>query len=198
MAGANHNLTDSFGNSALMYAVHESHYDATVELCMWYPDLNAKNNEGKTPVLMAIDGNRIEILKTLVHAGASLEASEDGMTPLMYASRNARTSKEILELLQAHDNGSLIVNHYRETAIMYAATTGNEQNLKLLLETNAKKSSFENEINVKNKNGLTALMLAASRGHTKIVEQLLNAKADLNIEDQYDRTAFMLASYNNH
>lgn len=50
-------------------------------------------------------------------------------------------------------------------------------------------------INLANKNdGKTALMYAAENGQPKIIELLINKKADLNIKDKQGRTALMLAA----
>lgn len=54
------------------------------------------------------------------------------------------------------------------------------------------------DVNAKNEQGYTALMLAAANGDAKAVSFLLNAKADPMIEDYEGNTAFNLASANGH
>lgn len=49
------------------------------------------------------------------------------------------------------------------------------------------------DINAKNKDGVTALLLAAQNGHLEVVNVLLEAKADPNIADADGDTALLLA-----
>ncbi|KAF5345969.1 hypothetical protein D9756_010931 [Leucocoprinus leucothites] len=48
------------------------------------------------------------------------------------------------------------------------------------------------------KDGWTALHLAARNGHTEIVKVLAELKADLNLQDKYGETALHLATKNIH
>jgi hypothetical protein len=54
------------------------------------------------------------------------------------------------------------------------------------------------EINETIANGLTPLMVAAQRGHLKIVTMLLHAGAKLDVQDQYGRDALALAFQGGH
>jgi len=54
------------------------------------------------------------------------------------------------------------------------------------------------DVNAKNEQGYTALMLAAANGDAEAVRFLLDAKADPMIEDNEGNTAFNLASANGH
>jgi ankyrin repeat protein len=48
-------------------------------------------------------------------------------------------------------------------------------------------------VNVQNKDKWTALMLAAAKGHVGVVRLLVEAKADLNVQDKRGRTALTVA-----
>jgi ankyrin repeat protein len=48
-------------------------------------------------------------------------------------------------------------------------------------------------VNETTENSQTALVLAAQRGHTNVVEQLLDLKADFTISDDSDRTVLHYA-----
>jgi ankyrin repeat protein len=54
------------------------------------------------------------------------------------------------------------------------------------------------EINIKNKSGRTALMLAASEGHVNIVRTLVLAGADINVTDEDEMNVLAHAADNNH
>ena len=52
------------------------------------------------------------------------------------------------------------------------------------------------DVNMPTKEGMTALMLAASVGNTEMVEILLEAGADVELQDEDGTTALMAASFN--
>jgi len=59
-------------------------------------------------------------------------------------------------------------------------------------------SKSNDDINKKNSEGKTALMLAAANGHLAIVKALITFKADVNIQDEYGETALLAACWNGH
>jgi len=54
------------------------------------------------------------------------------------------------------------------------------------------------DVNVRNNNGQTALMLAATDGYREVVKLLLAKKALVNARDKNGRTALMFASQGGH
>ena len=54
------------------------------------------------------------------------------------------------------------------------------------------------DVNAKNSDGYTALILASSNGRTEIVKMLLEKRADVNAKDKYNATALIKASSNGH
>ena len=50
-------------------------------------------------------------------------------------------------------------------------------------------------MNLQNDNYYTALIVAAREGHGKCVDLLIQAGADVNIRDEWDRTALMMAVF---
>jgi len=54
------------------------------------------------------------------------------------------------------------------------------------------------DVNAKDKNGCTALMWVASRGHVNIVKLLIDLGADVNLQDNNDNTALMVAAKNGY
>ena len=61
----------------------------------------------------------------------------------------------------------------------------------LLLERGA-------NINLRNKKGTTALMIAAKNGHTETISMLLARGADINNKNNNGWTALMIAALNGH
>ena len=50
------------------------------------------------------------------------------------------------------------------------------------------------DVNVKDTDGYTVLMVAAGDGHKEIVQLLLDAKADFNVQNEDGKTALMVAA----
>jgi ankyrin repeat protein len=67
------------------------------------------------------------------------------------------------------------------------AKKGKIENAKRLLDAGA-------DVNIRNSDGRTPLMLAAYTGYTGMCKLLFEHKADVNAIDNYDMTALMLAT----
>jgi ankyrin repeat protein len=73
--------------------------------------------------------------------------------------------------------------------IFQAAQKGNNEILELWI--------LNGDINLKDKNGMTALMHAIDNNKINTVEYLLRKKADINVQDKYGQTPIMLAAGRN-
>ena len=96
---------------------------------------------------------------------------------------------EVVENLKAPQNPNVVSN--RGTALTWAATNGQEEVARLLLEAGADtewKDDFES----------TALRLAAFNGHGEVVSILLEFGADMEAVDTYGRRPLHLASLKGH
>jgi len=64
-------------------------------------DVNAKNDDGLTPLLYAAGYGRLEVVEALLAHGAAVNAKDDkGLTPLHYAAEHGRL--EVVDALLAH------------------------------------------------------------------------------------------------
>ncbi len=54
------------------------------------------------------------------------------------------------------------------------------------------------DVNVKDKHGQTAIMLASRNGQTDVVQLLVDAHAEFNVTAKYNLSALMLAVINDH
>jgi ankyrin repeat protein len=70
--------------------------------------------------------------------------------------------------------------------VMNAAIGGHADVMKLLIGARA-------DLNGKDSDGKTAVMLAVNSGFADIVKMLVNAKADVNVKEKNEKTALMLA-----
>ena len=77
------------------------------------------------------------------------------------------------------------------TGLQIAASFGLAKIVRLLLSSGA-------DVNVKDRDGWTALHWAAQNGHSAVVQLLLEKGADINAKDQDGRTALYWAAQNGH
>ena len=132
--------------------------------------------------------------------------SENGDTPLIIACRNESISIANM-LLTAHANVNL-QNKQGCTALIVVccAEVPNESLVRMLVQAGAEVNIPSGEIQVSLpdeekavvRTHMTALMLAARRGHTNIVQYLLDEGADVNTLDASGSSALMYASYHGH
>ncbi len=180
--------------------------------------VNAKNDDGRTPLMFAAQYEKSEYFADLIGAGADVNAKDnDGWTPLMYAAFYCR-SDDVIALLKAGADPSRKADDGK-SAVLLAALHGNARSMKALLDAGATldgKGLKNNTplllaaagddlesvelvlkskpvLNGKNKDGDTALMLAADRGNPEAVAALLRAGADPALKDNDGQTAVDLA-----
>ena len=93
-------------------------------------DLNLKNNEGQTALMMAVDRDNLEIARTLVEAGADVNAADnDGNTVLHQA---AIDGQEFVKYLVGKGANVNAINGKGKTAIMLATTGGRWETVEFL------------------------------------------------------------------
>lgn len=128
-------------------------------------NIQARNNEGYTPFILAAYYGNNQVLETLVDKGADPCAVDDkGSNALMGVAFRGHV-ETALWLLK---NTPCDVNHQNyagQTALMMSALFGNEQTIKVLLENGA-------DPKIKDFQGNTALSLAQGQGLAHIVEIL--------------------------
>ena len=175
----------------LFNAVYDDNLPAVYEALSDGADIDSRDEDGWTALMIAADrvsaGSR-QVLRELLRMGANPAlAAHDGTTALMLAAVNNHA--ELLpmqpELLAACDDSG-------QDALIYAATEGKHQNLRLFLAHGASPRT-------RDENGWIALHHAAFAGHSECVYHLLKAGAPVNAatEEQHF-TPLHLAVQENH
>jgi ankyrin repeat protein len=176
------------GRTAL---IHAADWDDP-QLVRLLLNAGADVNSRDTPLITAALLNCTEIVKLLLDAGADVNAKRGaiGGTALMWAARGGTRGTETVKLLL---NSGADVNAQDETgstALMWAAVRGHLETTQFFLDIRA-------GLNAKGADDdsarMIARMLVPSGGDTGIVQILLDAGANVNIQNKYGQTALTWA-----
>ncbi len=143
-------------------------------------DIEYRDPQGRSALLLATHRNAVEAARTLIEAGADVNAMDAiSDSPYLYAGAEGRL--EILRMTLTHGADLASVNRYGGTALIPAAHHGHVETVRELLATAI-------DIDHVNHLGWTALLEAVILGdgsatYTEIVRLLLEAGADASIAD---------------
>lgn len=182
------------GETALMKAVWNGHFDIVKNLVKYGANVNCVNREEECTALMhAVIRDRNEILEFLLDAGANVNAKTNrAATALMYAIK--RSNFKGAELLLSRAPDIHVKNSEGDNVLMMASASNQINMVKRLIELGADVNSQDNK-------GNTALMVMANelwfKNQSEVLELLLNTNIDIAIKNDYDQTALDIARGNN-
>ncbi|KAG2488171.1 hypothetical protein HYH03_013313 [Edaphochlamys debaryana] len=146
---------------------------------------NRKDEDGKTPLVLAARHGRLEVVRALLAAGCEVNAADKGgFTALHWAPLSDNTAVIQALLGAGADKESKSKDGY--TPLRCAASHGKTAAVQVLLEAGAKRD-------IKDKAGHTALYCASTKGYTAVVQALIKAGADKASKDKAGKTALDLA-----
>jgi ankyrin repeat protein len=200
-ADVNHH--DDKGSTPLMLAAQKGFIEIADMLLKAGALLQYSSNSMLTPLMSAISNNQEEMVKFLLKAGVSVNQIWDsptrkGITPLSYAVE--RGFKEVVKILldaKAYINpqdsngwSPLIIAVRRQGQDMGSmGLLANKEIVDLLIQAGA-------NVNQQDSKKCTPLIHAALVGVPYIAEMLLNAKADVNLTNNYGNAALSIAIAN--
>lgn len=173
-SGAKVDARDRSGATALLVAAHGNRINAAKTLIEAGADVNARDNIEDSPYLYAGARGHLEILKMTLAHGADLKSvNRYGGTALIPASErgHVETVRTLIEAGVAVDH----VNRLGWTALLEAIILGDggtrhRKIVQLLVEGKA-------NVNLADRDGVTPLQHARSRGYSDIVRILVAAGA---------------------
>jgi ankyrin repeat protein len=144
-------------------------------------DIEAENEAGLTPLIVAANAGRPDVVSLLIENGVAVDAcTKDGFTALMVAA--AMGHAEVARLLLLTGADADLQNVYGWTALMNAVWRGNARPARLLIEAGA-------DVDLQAGDGRTALIIAAQGGNSEMMKLLIGAGADINLWDASGCTA---------
>jgi len=187
-AGADINITDNDGRTALQIAATSGSTDIAVALVEAGADINITDNDGRTALHIAATSGSTDIAQALVERKSDLNiAASDGRTALHMAACSDSTGI-VLSLVNAGaDLNTTTSDSYK--ALHIAAESGHNSAITLALV------KAGDDLNSTTSAGYTALQIAAYRGSTDIALALVEAGADINIANKRGDTALHYAAY---
>lgn len=182
------NARTSRGQTPLMLAAAsygKTSLDTVRFLIETNSDLEAKDNNGWTPLLYACRNTQIEAANILIERGSSVKArSHDGMTACMLSAMDGG-DRLVMDLVaksapidKKDDRGW--------TLLFVACSDGRLELVKWLLKkgANVKDRSKENQ---------TVMMVCVNSGNPKIADKLLKKQANLDSQTNDGDTALLIA-----
>jgi len=168
-------LLSAATDSRLADAAMQGDKDGVRSLLKQKADVNTAQGDGSTALLWAAYNDDLEMVQTLLAAGANVKAAtrEGAITPLFMACTNGNAAMIAALLKAGADAKSVKANG--TTALMMAAASGSVEAVKVLLDhgadVNAKESAY----------GQTALMFAAALNRDAVIKLLMTRGAAPNV-----------------
>jgi ankyrin repeat protein len=189
-AGARPDLVDDENDAPLHAAVQKREMEV-IGLLVFSASPNLQllsNKSGDTPLFIAVEcHNELATKFLLIHGNKDIVNTKcsNGRTALHAAANNVEITKTLLEN-EAEPNK---IDDSGSTPLILAAGHGNLGVIKLLISHGA-------ELDTVAKGG-SALSTACEEGHLSCAKWLINAGADINLQDEKEATPLYLSIANN-
>ena len=211
--GADVNVPQGDGATALHWAAHRNDLDAATLLIEAGAHVNTANAVGATPLWLATINGSAPMVERLLEAGGNPNASlKMGETPLMTAARSGNLLA--VERLLEHGADVNTAEHERgQTALMWAVAQQHADVARVLIENGADLHArtevwYQLENTAGNTNpsgnfqmaqgGSTPLLFAARNGDVETARVLVDAGADVDDIAASGTSALVIAAHSGH
>ncbi|KAK4291833.1 hypothetical protein Pmani_035357 [Petrolisthes manimaculis] len=180
----------NYGDSALTWAAYNGRLNIVRDLLAAGATVDIPNLAGNTALTLAAEGlgDRLGVLKVLIENGANVNhLDDDGTSALIKASKKNHV-EEVQVLLRAGANPDIRESNYGDTALGWASASGYTGVVRELVAVGT-------NLNLKNNNDVTPLLLATIKNHIPAAQVLLAAGADINERGGDGETPVMRAVF---
>ncbi|XP_067653193.1 ankyrin-3-like [Haliotis asinina] len=170
-------------------------------------DINAKNTDGETPVMLAAESGERDVFDILVKKGADLTVTDNFCSTILHWAWFGRSVEIVNFILMQNIVDINEKNRVGITPVMLAADAGEREAFDILVQKGADLSAIDDhgdnilhwacrggnvkivnfilmrnnvDINRKGRGGLTPVMLAAWRAKRDVFDSLVRKRADLS------------------
>jgi ankyrin repeat protein len=162
----------------IVEVVRSGDVDSTCRMLSAGVDVDTRDSEGLTLLMLASGAGNLLMVRALVDAGADVNACDErGWTALMKAAYNAELNRGFADVAQALiDAGANIEAPigYGVRPLMLAAGYGETAVVETLLRAGA-------DVLARNEGGLTALMMVKQKHYVDVINLLHEAERDAGI-----------------
>ncbi|ORX71730.1 ankyrin [Anaeromyces robustus] len=191
----NYNIKESKEEQPLHYACMEGNILNITDLILNKKiDVNEQNNDGYTPLMVAIKNNNDECVKTLLNICNTINTNiEDynGLTPINYMIKNKIEKLDIIELLLKHDSYVTIDNNKFDKIfdILFQSKTIVEYIIKNGIKIKKEKGTVHHITNL--------IKFSIDIDYTKLLKLLLKNGMKIEKETCDDKNPIFYAIQNN-
>jgi ankyrin repeat protein len=166
-------------------------------------DVNTANANGMTPLLEAVMRNDVASIKVLLAHGADMETPRPGGFDPLALSIEERKYEAAKTLIDANAKVNVAAGDQRLTPLMIAAAETAPAEGAIFVPSSTRPIDIAKalikggaDVNAKDKDGMTALMVAASHNNAPMVGLLLQSGANAAVKNDQGETALDVAKLN--
>ena len=194
--GANVDLQDNYGKTALHYALGSLNFSFEILCCLIQKgaDVNTGSNEKLTPLMIAAEKGHINALTLLIKFGADVDLQDkNGKTAPHHAVYGSDVSCEILSCLIGSGADVNAGTNNGVTPLIIVAENGHINAVTSLVKCGA-------NVDLQDSDGNTSLYHAVygSDVSCEILSCLIEMGADVNAGGNINHTPLMIAAENGH
>jgi len=182
-AGADPDVVDGSGVSALMHSINNDNLDFVDALLLKGADIEKADSSGRKALALAVSRGNFEIVDLLLNKRANTKI-RDGvseLTLLMLAAKNGHIA--VVEKLLSARASISTKDKTGKTALSYAILADDVSIIRRLVELGA-------DVNIKDKDGNTPLMLAVQSHNKEILSEVLKAEnVDVSLRNNRGESA---------
>ncbi|XP_020552116.1 potassium channel SKOR [Sesamum indicum] len=180
-SGADPNLKDYDGRSALHLAASRGHEDIALFLIQEDADINVEDNFGNTPLLEAIKGRHDRVASLLLREGALLKIDNPGGYLSTIVSEG---DKNLLIRVLSDDVDPNSKDYDHQTPLHIAASQGSYLMAKLLIEAGARVFSNDRWVNAPLDEGI----MCRNKNMTRLLEEAKKAQLSEFLDSSQEAT----------